>query len=122
MAVTRYTIKQGETGPIIRPRPEAPALADGVVIDSNWICKTAVNDKNGNVIIAARTITTKTASALYFEDALTPAETLLLSIGTGEDYTLYDQIIEITNTSIFPIFNIEEWYELKVFPGGIPNV
>lgn len=120
MAVTRYTIKQGETGPIIRPRPST--LEDGITIDGSWVCKTAVNDKDGNVIIAARTIVTLSDNALYFEFALTPTETLTLSVASGDDYTLYDQIVEITNDTIFPKFNVEEEYELKVKRGGIANV
>ena len=120
MAVTRYTLKQGETGPIIRVRPSV--LEDGSVIDGNWTCRTSVNDKDGNQIIAPRAITTKTDDNLYFKLALSPTETESLSIATGADYTLYDQIVEIVNSVLSPKFNVEEDYELKIKPGGIPNV
>ena len=120
MAVTRYTIKRGETGPIMRPRPDT--LDDGEAIDTNWICKTAVNDKDGNSVIAARTITTKTDNQQYFEFALTPTETDSLTVASGDDYTLYIQVVEISNATLFPLFNIEKNYELKVKEGGIPNV
>lgn len=120
MAATRYTITQGETGPIIRPRPSA--IDTGVTLDANWICRTAVNDLDGESVIAPRVITTMTDDALYFELALTPTETESLTVASGDLSTNYVQVVEISNATLFPIFNVEEEYIIKVKKAGITNV
>ena len=120
MAVEEYTIYQGDTGPIIRPRPSV--LADDVVLDSNWKCYTAVNDTDGAVVVAKREVTDKTADNLRFVAGLTPTETNLLLVDDSEEYRPYTQIIEVLNTTLTPPFNIESHYTLKVTPQGIDPV
>lgn len=120
MAVEEYTIYQGDTGPIIRPRPTV--LDDGVVLDINWSCFTAVNDADGTPVIARRAVTDKTDDNLRFIAALTPTETNLLEVEDSESYRPYTQIIEVINTTLTPPFNIEEHYTLKVTPQGIDPV
>ena len=120
MAVTRYTLNQGETGPIIRPRPSV--LATDATIDSNWACRTSVNDADGTEVIAPRVVTDKTDDNMYFVVALTPTETASLTVEEGCAYTMYSQIVEITNDTLTPEFNIEDDYDLKIKPGGMTNV
>jgi len=120
MAVEEYTIYQGDTGPIIRPRPTV--LDDGATLDSNWSCFTAVNDADGAVVIAKREVTGKTADNLRFIAALTPTETNLLDVDDSESYRPYTQVIEVINTTLAPPFNIEEHYTLKVVPQGIDPI
>lgn len=120
MAVEEYTIYQGDTGPIIRPRPTV--LDDGVVLDVNWTCSTAVNDADGVEVIAKRAVTDKTVDNLRFVAALTPTETNLLLVDDSENYRSYTQVIEVINTTLTPPFNIEEHYTLKVTPQGIDPV
>ena len=107
-------IYKGDTGPIKNVYPEA---LDGAAMDSNWTCKIAVNDPGGNAIVAARAVTTKTGDNTKFVAYLTPSETAQLAV-TG-DYTDYEEVIQLTNSTITPSFNREYKTILRVIEDGI---
>lgn len=117
MAVETYTLYQGDTGPIIRPRPSV--LDTGVVLDVNWTCFIGVNDADGTAVVAKRAVTDKTSDNLYFVAALTPTETTALTVSAGELYEHYNMVVEVVNTTLIPPFNIEQHYTLHVKEQGL---
>ncbi len=118
MTVESYTIKQGDTGPVIHVRPSV--LDEITPLDSNWKCFIAVNNEDGTTAVAKREVTTHTPDNLKFVAALFPSETQTLQVdGSIESFRLYKMIIEVSNVTLDPPFNIEKHYKLKVEPQGI---
>ena len=81
------------------PRFIRPALIDAAqTLDGNWVCKQAVIDKSGTVIIEPEVITEKDADNLYFKCQLSPTDSDKLIVTRSP--TEYSWAIEISNESI----------------------
>ena len=101
---------QGDSSDIIYARPD---LKEGEVIDSNWQCKMAITDINGNVVLDPVTITQKTDDNLYFIVALEPEHTRDLLV-TGV-FSQFSWAIEMSNARITPSYNKEKHRPLIVY-------
>lgn len=109
-----FKIYQGDTGPILKPRPSV--IDTGDVIDATWHCYLGVNDADGVEVIARTEITDKTADDMRWICALTPAQTATIPPLLD---TPYNMVIEVTNTTTTPPFNIEKHYGLEVRDQGL---
>lgn len=101
------SVAQGDTTTALKPRPGS--LGESDIIDGNWSCHTKVLSPSGTVLID-RAITEKTSDAMRFVVALTPAETAALAVDT------YTWIIELSNSTTTPPYNVEVSYTLAVEP------
>ncbi len=117
---------QGDITPVILERPNV--LANGSLIDGSWICKISALDSTGSVTVAVRTITEKATKNIKTKDGsysdeecflcyLLPSETETLT--EDDENTNHKLIIEVSNVSITPVFNIEDHYILHVKKQGI---
>lgn len=98
---------QGNTSRIIKAAPKVDGARPQ--LDENWVCRTALLDEEG-IAIFTRGVTNKTQDNQRFLVALTPTETALCAPGT------YTWVIEISNSTTEPPFNVERDYPLRVKP------
>ena len=113
---------KGDTTDIIYVRPGP--LNPGDLIDSNWKCFVGVTDYINTSEMSAREVTdivvvpvknpdtSMTSDEECFMCFLTPAETLTLSVDA--ETTLHNWVIEVSNTTTTPPFNLESHNELYV--------
>lgn len=106
------SVAQGDITTALKPRPGSLGEAD--IIDANWTCHTKVLSPNGTILIE-RAVTEKTIDNLRFVVNLTPAETTTLPVET------YSWVIEISNSTTVPPYNIEQRYTLAVEPQYDPS-
>ena len=116
----QYTIFQGNTGPVLKPRPSV--LDDVTVLDADWHCYIAANNADGTVAIASREVTDKTVDNLRWIAALTPAETETLTVNAEDESVGYKVIIKVVNATTTPSFEVDYEYILFVKPQGMPSV
>lgn len=112
-----FVIHQGDTGPMLKPRPSV--LDDGVVLDADWHCYIAALDATGAVAIASREVTDKDTGNLRWLASFTPAETATLDVEDSDNYRSYKMVLEVVNTTTTPPFNVESHFVLNVAPQGI---
>lgn len=105
-------VAQGDTTTALKPRPGS--LGEAETIDGTWACHTKVLSPSGTALID-RAITEKTSDSMRFVVSLTPAETAALAVET------YTWIIELSNTTTVPPYNVEVNYTLAVEPQYDPS-
>ena len=121
-----FEVFQGDITDIVYVRPKV--LGPGDLVDANFSCFVSATDSTGTVIVTKRTVTEKATVSIKGKDGsysdeecfvcyLKPTETEAL---TEDDNTLHDWIIEVSNTTITPVFNFELHASLKVKQQGIP--
>ena len=110
---TVYNIYQGDTGPIMKPRPSV--LDDGVTLDADWHCYINVIDSSGTEVVPKREVTDKTADNLRWIAALLPAETATIPVSND----FHTMVIEVVNATTIPPFNVEKHYSIAVHKQGI---
>lgn len=107
-----FDIYQGDTGPILRPRPSV--LDDAEVIGASWHCYLAVNDEDGNEVIAKFEVTDKTADNLRWIAALTPDNTAGI-----DPNARYEMVLEVSDATTIPPFKKEKHYVIQILEQGI---
>lgn len=104
----------------LRPGP----LNNGDPIDVNWTCVTGANDSAGAVSLVSRSVTDivtvpvkgsngQTTDEECFMAFLTPTET------DGLNEETHEWVIQVTNTTTTPPFNLETHNELEILKQGL---
>ena len=113
MALTNYDVFQGDTSVVLNAKPVDSTGSTYDVSVGGWSCKITVSDKAGATEIISRAVTDVTSDKTSFIAYVKPSETTTLTAGNT-----YLQVIEITNTTIVPIFNLEKHVTLTIKEQG----
>jgi len=105
--MSSVSVVQGDLSGSLNPRPSV--LVDGDPIDSNWVCNTRLISPAGITVID-RMITEKTQDGMRFVVYISESETAALEVDT------YTWVIELSNATTTPIYNVEQTYGLEVEP------
>ena len=111
----RQKIHQGDSTLLIPVRPFLKDAAE--VLGGDWVCKTAVLDATGTVVIAEHTVTTKTDDNLYFLVGLTSLQTTDLTVLRNP--TVYQWVIQLSNATLN--YSKEKHIPLFVMTQGITS-
>jgi len=105
------------SGSSIGPVPVRPAIDDDVsVIDGHWQCKTALVNEVGEVVVASRIESLKSADNLNFLVSLSAEDTAQAVFG---DYSIYYWVIQVSNNNLIPGYRNEQQLKIHIKRSGM---
>lgn len=106
---------KGDSGDIVPVRPQ---IADpAAIIDANWVCKTALLDASGNVLVPARVENTKSPDNMTWLISLSSSDTSSVPI-VGKFSRVF-WVVQISNNALDPSYSRESHLEVVITRSGI---